>query len=408
MLFLNQYKFLMSLFNRVKFPFVVALCIVFLKPSWSIGQNTISTTDINTINTAVPFLKIAPDARSGAMGDVGIALSDDVNSTYWNPAKLAFAKKDMGVGITYTPWLRALGITDIYLAHVSAYKKVGKNQAIGTSLRYFSLGDIQFTNYQGDPIGNFSPRELAFDVDYSRLLSKHFAVSIALRYIYSNLASGQTVNGVQVNAANGVAADFSTYYKKDVKFGSTKALWSLGTSMTNLGTKMTYTKTATNKDYLPANLGIGTAMKFDVDKFNTVEVALDCNKLLVPTPNPNDPTLAYQNKSPISGALGSFNDAPGGLKEEIKEVYYSLGAEYWYNSQFAVRSGVFYEDPTKGNRKYLTVGIGVKYSVLCLNFSYLVPVNKGTQKSPLDNTLRFSLIFDFQNMEKGNNNAATF
>ncbi len=389
----------------MKPPFIAFLAIPLLLLGSSANAQ-IKTTDINTINTAVPFLRIAPDARSGAMGDVGIAVSEDADATYWNPAKLAFAKKDMAIGVTYTPWLKQL-VNDIYLAHLSAYKKVDKNSAIGASLRYFSLGNIQFTNYQGDPIGDFRPRELAFDLDYSRLLSKHLSVALALRYIYSNLAAGQSVNGVQVNAANGVATDVSAYYKKDIKMSnSKKGLFSLGLSMTNLGTKMTYTKTATNKDYLPANLGLGSAFKMDIDKYNSLEFGLDINKLLVPTPDLNDQTLAYQNKSPLSGALGSFNDAPGGMKEEFKEINYSAGIEYWYINQFAVRAGYFFEDPSKGNRKYLTVGVGVKYSVLCLNFSYLVPTS-GVQKSPLDNTLRFSLLFDLQNAEKGNTTPAT-
>ncbi len=372
-------------------------CCVFSQKGFA--QNSISSTTINTINTAVPFLRIAPDARSGAMGDVGIALSEDANATYYNPAKLAFAQKNMAMAATYTPWLKALNINDIYLPYLSGYKKVGKNQALGASLRYFSLGDITFTNYSGDAIGNFRPRELSFDVDYSRLLSKHLSVGLAMRYIYSNLAAGQTVNGAQVRSANGAAADLSFYYWKNVKLGDQKAKWSLGSSVTNIGTKMTYTRSAVNRDFLPANLGIGTALKMDIDKYNTVEFAFDMNKLLVPTPSMSDSVVSGQSASPISGALQSFSDAPGGMNEEFREINYSAGVEYWYNNLFAVRSGYFYENPTKGNRQYLTFGMGIHYTVFNFNFSYLVAANKGAgQTSPLNNTLRFSLLFDFNAM----------
>ena len=313
---------------------VIGSCVFSQK---GFAQNSISSTTINTINTAVPFLRIAPDARSGAMGDVGIALSEDANATYYNPAKLAFAQKNMAMAATYTPWLKALNINDIYLTYLSGYKKVGKNQALGASLRYFSLGDITFTNYSGDAIGNFRPRELSFDVDYSRLLSKHLSVGLAMRYIYSNLAAGQTVNGAQVRSANGAAADLSFYYWKNVKLGDQKAKWSLGSSVTNIGTKMTYTRSAVNRDFLPANLGIGTALKMDIDKYNTVEFAFDMNKLLVPTPSMSDSVVSGQSASPISGALQSFSDAPGGMNEEFREINYSAGVEYWYNNLFAVR-----------------------------------------------------------------------
>jgi len=365
-----------------------------------LAGGAISTTTINTINTAVPFLRIAPDARSGAMGDVGVALSEDANSIFYNPAKLAFAQKNMAMAATYTPWLKALNINDIYLTYLSAYKKVGKNQAIGASLRYFSLGDITFTNYQGDAIGNFRPREMSFDIDYSRLLSKHLSVGLAMRYIYSNLAAGQTVNGAQVRSANGVAADLSMYYWKNVKLGDQKAKWSLGSNVSNIGTKMTYTRSAVNKDFLPANLGIGTALKMDIDKYNTVEFALDMNKLLVPTPAlASDSITSYQSASPITAAIHSFNDAPGGMSEEFREINYSAGVEYWYNNLFALRSGYFYENPTKGNRQYMTFGMGIHYTVFNFNFSYLVAANKGAgQTSPLNNTLRFSLLFDFNAM----------
>jgi hypothetical protein len=364
--------------------------------SFGAASAQIKTSDINTINTAVPFLRISPDARSGAMGDVGIALSPDASATYWNASKLAFAEKNMGVSITYTPWLKQL-VNDIYLAHLSFYKKIDKNQTLATSLRYFSLGSIQFTDAQGNNLSNYSPKEFAWDVSYARLLSKHLSVSVTGRYIFSNLASGFEVSGVQINAAKGAAADVGMYYRKNVKLGKqTKGVWALGANISNLGTKITYTKSATNKDYLPANFGIGTALKMDFDKYNSLELAFDINKLLVPTPD-TTATQEYKKYSPLEGAIKSWSDAPGGMKEELKEVYMSFGAEYWYNKQFAVRTGIFYEDPTKGNRMYATLGVGVKYNVFGMNFSYLVPAfrrNTVNGRSPLDNTLRFSLLFD--------------
>ncbi|MEY2829523.1 MAG: hypothetical protein RIQ33_1381 [Bacteroidota bacterium] len=375
----------------------------------SFAQSSLKTSDINTINTAVPFLRISPDARSGAMGDVGIALSPDASSTYWNASKLAFAEKNMGVAITYTPWLKQL-VNDIYLAHLSFYKKIDKNQTVATSLRYFSLGSIQFTDAQGNNLSNYSPKEFAWDVSYARLLSKHLSISLSGRYIFSNLASGFEVSGVQITAAKGAAADLGLFYKKNVKLGkNTKGTWALGANLSNLGTKISYTRSAANKDYLPANLGIGTALKMDFDKYNSLELALDINKLLVPTPDTTS-TQDYKKYSPFAGAMKSFNDAPGGMKEEMKEFYMSLGAEYWYNKQFAVRTGLFYEDPTKGNRMYATVGVGVKYNVFGMNFSYLVPAfrrNTVNGRSPLDNTLRFSLLFDLDALKADEGAPAT-
>ncbi|MEN9522759.1 MAG: hypothetical protein RL065_1136 [Bacteroidota bacterium] len=360
-------------------------------------SQTVKTSEINTINTAVPFLRISPDARSGAMGDVGIAITPDASATYWNASKLAFIDKNMGVAITYTPWLKGLGINDIYLAHLSLYKKIDKTQTIATSLRYFSLGSIQFTDAQGNNLNNFNPKEFSWDISYARLLSKHLSVSLSGRYIFSNLASGNEVNGVPISSAKGASADVGLYYRKNVKLGKqTKGLLAFGTNISNLGTKVSYTKSATNKDYLPANFGIGSSLKMDFDKYNSLEIALDANKLLVPTPD-GTTTYEYKKYSPFEGAMKSWSDAPGGSKEELREINLSFGAEYWYNKQFAVRTGMFYEDPTKGNRLYATLGVGVKYNVFGMNFSYLVPAfrkNSVNGRSPLDNTLRFSLLFD--------------
>ncbi len=362
----------------------------------------------NTIITAVPFLRITPDARSGAMGDVGLAISADANAMHVNASKLVFAERDLGFSITYTPWLRALQINDVYMAYLSGYRQLDKNQAVGLGLRYFSLGDIQFTNEQGEPVGQNRPNEVELALAYSRKLTDNLSAGLGLKYIYSNLANGQTVGGTEIEAGQAMAADISFTYMADLTDNSslTAAL-----ALSNLGPKISYTNSI-NKDFLPSNLGIGAAYEVDIDEYNTFVFALDINKLMVPSPIPakikqDDGTLIdnpeydgngngipdFKEKSVVSGIFGSFGDAPGGGSEEIRELMYSIGAEYWYDEQFSVRAGYYSEHATKGNRKYFTVGMGLKYNVFGLNFSYLVPTTN--QRNPLDNTLRFSLMFDF-------------
>lgn len=356
---------------------------------------------VNTINTAVPFLRITPDARSGAMGDVGIGLSPDASSIYWNTAKLAFAPKSLGIAISYTPWLKEL-VNDIYLAHLAVYKKIDDLSTITFGLKYFSLGNITFTDISGNTIGDFKPHEFHFQTGYARKLSDKFSTGLNLGYIYSNLASGQSVSGIPIKAGVGAAADISfMYHNEHIKIGEGgKSTLNIGATISNIGNKITYTENAQNKDFIPTNLGIGSALTMRFDDFNRLTLAIDINKLLVPTP---DSAGTWRTQSVPSGMFGSFSDAPGGLTEEIHELMYSTGAEYWYsdkngNDLFAIRAGYYNEHKLKGNRKYITAGLGIKYNVFGLNFSYLIPTSG--QKNPLDNTLRFSLVFDFDSVGK--------
>ncbi len=365
----------------------------FIAFSLLFGVNVNAQDQINTITTAVPFLRIAPDARSGAMGDAGLATSPDPFSIHWNPAKAAFGDKDMAFGISYTPWLREL-VGDIYAANVGGYKKLGNKQALSFSLMYFSLGTIQFTDINGQDIGQFNPREFKIDMAYSRKLSDLLSLGVALRYIYSNLASGQFVSGTEIKPGMSVAADVSLYYQKPIEIQEKNATLSFGTNISNIGSKVTYTNSA-DKDFIPTNLGIGAALNVELDDYNKILITSDINKLLVPSPDSMiNGVYEYKNQSVASGMFSSFADAPGGGTEELREIMYSFGAEYWYDNQFAVRGGYFHEHATKGNRKYITAGLGLKLNVFGIGVSYLVPTN--SQRNPLDNTLRFSLNFDFE------------
>lgn len=350
----------------------------------------------NSINTAVPFLRISPDARSAAMGDVGIALSPDANAVFWNLSKLPFAKQPMGVSVTYTPWLREMA-NDVFLGNISAYKQLDETQAIGASLRYFDMGSVKLTNFQGESQGDAHPREFSLDAGYSRKLSDNWSAGVAFRYIYSNLASGVKQDGATYKAGNAVAGDFSVSYFKDADYaGDRSGTWSFGATLTNLGTKISYSKDQDNKYFIPANLGIGGAYTYHLgeDK-HRITLALDVNKLLVPTPDSadddNNGIPDYREKSVVSGIFSSLGDAPGGMKEEFHELMYSAGVEYWYEDLFAVRAGYFNEYKTKGNRKYVTVGVGLRYNSLGMDFSYLIPSGSGVQRNPLSNTIRLSL-----------------
>ncbi len=354
----------------------------------------------NTLLTAVLFLTIAPDARSGAMGDAGIAVSPDANSLHYNASKLAFVDKDVELSATYTPWLRNLGLSDVYMAYLSGYKKIDELQSFAGALRFFSLGDINFTDINGAPTGTGKPREIEVTVAYARKLSDKLSAGIAGKFINSNLASGQQVQGIDIMPGNAFAADISFTYSSNTNFGANGGNFSAGVALSNLGSKISYTSNS-QREFLPANLGLGTAFKMQLDDFNSLTIALDLNKLLVPTPIPFDHpdydtdsnnVPDYREQSTFGGIFGSFADAPGGLSEEIKEFSASLGFEYWYNNQFAVRAGYFYEHPLKGDRQFITLGVGLKYNVFGLDISYLAPTN--TQRSPLDNTLRFSFKFD--------------
>jgi hypothetical protein len=356
---------------------------------------------LNVVTTAVPFLRISPEARSGGMGDLGLATSADVNSGFFNLAKVPFNELKGGIGVSYTPWLKDLGLNDVYLAALAGYYKFDDLQAINGSVRYFSLGNIQFTDNLGNDLNTFRPREFGIDLGYSRKLSEKIGIGVALRYIYSNLAGGAATNGSNYKPGSAVAGDLAFYYegKNDIGTG-----WAIGAATTNLGSKIAYTDNADQKDFIPANLGIGTSYTKVIDDQNKISFGLDFNKLMVPTPPSEGDTQAleaYRKQSVVSSWFTSFSDAPGGFSEEIKEITFGIGAEYWYNNQFAFRAGYFYEDETKGNRKYFTMGVGLKYNIFGLNFSYLLPSGSGINRNPLSNTLRFSLIFDLDGQNGG-------
>lgn len=356
---------------------------------------------VNTVITSIPFLRINPDGRAGGMGDIGIATAPDANSMYHNMAKLSFAKDRMGMGITYTPWLKAL-VNDMFIGYVSGYKKLDDLQAISTSIRYFNLGSIQFTNESGIETVEFNPHEFAFDLGYSRRLSDKLAAGLTLKYVYSNLAKGQTGASGEINVAGAVAADLSFYYENDMAAGERDAKLRIGGAISNIGNKVSYTQDKV-KDFIPINLSLGSSYTLDLDEHNSITFAAEFNKLLVPTPDtinvidPDANIFDHREKSLFSGMFGSFADAPGGLSEELREITIQLGAEYWYNDQFAFRAGYFHEHASKGNRKFMTMGLGVKYEIFGLNFSYLIPT-AGISNHPLENTLRFTLFFD---LDKG-------
>ncbi len=353
---------------------------------------------INVVTSAVPFLRISPDARSGGMGDVGIATAPDANAAFANIARTPFATSKAGVAINYTPWLRDLSVNDVFLASLAGYYQLDDQSAISLGLRYFKLGSIQFTDALGNDLQTYNPKEFAVDLGYSRKLSNKFGLGIAIRYINSNLASGN-FGGQNYKAGSAVAGDLHLYHH-GAKENGEGLNW--GLTLSNLGSKISYSSDATQKDYIPANIGLGLAYTKVFDEANKITFAVDINKLLVPTPpvltgaNPSADSAAlvkYRDRGVPSSWIKSFGDG-GGASEEIQEINLSVGAEYWYNNQFGFRAGYFYENPNKGNRKYFTVGAGIKYSVANLNFSYVFPTGSGISRIPLSNTYRFGLVFD--------------
>lgn len=352
---------------------------------------------INVVTTAVPFLRISPDARSGGMGELGVATSPDQYSGTWNIGKVVFNQSRGGIGATYTPWLKDL-VNDVYLASVAGYFKFDDNQAISGSLRYFSLGNIEFTDNLGNTFGSNRPREFGIDVGYSRKFGTKNGLGIALKYINSDLASGQSVGGNTYQAGSSVAADIGWYH--DGK-GADGNGFQWGAVLSNLGSKISYTDNADAKDFIPANLGLGGNWTRRFNAQNSLSLGIELNKLLVPTP-PADPATQqdiddYRSKGVVSSWFSSFGDAPDGFGEELKEFQVGLGAEYWYNNQFSLRAGYFFENKTKGNRRYFTAGLGIKYNIFGFNFAYLLPSGSGVSRNPLSNTLRFSILFDFGN-----------
>jgi len=360
---------------------------------------------VNTITTAVPFLMIAPDTRAGGMGDAGVSSSPDANSMHWNPAKYAFIDRNMGVSINYTPWLRRL-INDIDLGYLSAFFRLDDLQTIAFSMKYFSLGQVNFTDEIGEPIFTARPNEFSIDFAYARKLGEHFSGAVAGRFIYSNLTQGQFVGGLETRPGVAVAADVAAFYTRKLDTRTPTTL-SFGLNISNIGNKISYSRDLTSS-FIPINLRLGPTVSFELDEFNRLSFSLDLNKLLVPTPpvylRNDDGQFARDgngdliidsgrnpNRNVVAGIFQSFFDAPGGLREELNELTYSFGVEYWYSNQFAIRGGYFHEHATKGNRQFFSLGLGLKYNVFSLDFAYLIPTE---QQSPLANVLRFSMHFD--------------
>ncbi|OUJ69334.1 type IX secretion system outer membrane channel protein PorV [Hymenobacter crusticola] len=357
----------------------------------------------NTITTAVPILTLSPDSRSAALGEAGVAISPDANSAYYNAGKLGFVTNKYSVSPSYTPWLRTI-TDDMGLAYLSGYSKLGQRSAIAASLMYFDLGSISLRGNQNQILGDFNPKEYAVSVSYGQKLSENFGVGISVRYIRSNLTGNLNTDAKPGNAA---AVDLGAYYNKDLTIGAGEYNLGLGGSISNIGTKITYTDPQ-QADFLPTNLKLGTAITRELDAYNKITLAIDANKLLVPTPYyiagvpPNDQRIIDKNreiarKSVVSAMLGSFSDAPGGFKEELREINLSAGLEYWYNDLLAVRAGYFYENQYKGDRQYLSFGAGIRYQVFGVDGAYLVP---NSRQNPLAQTIRVSLHFNFNKLEE--------
>jgi len=381
------------------------------------GNQVISTgQQLNAIQVTVPFLTIAPDSRSGAMGDAGVATTPDINSQNWNPAKYPFINGEGGVAVSYTPWLRKL-IGDINLAYLAGYKRIDDRQVVSASMRYFSLGMIVFTNVYGQPEGQFNPNEFSIDAGYSRLLTDNFSGAISFRFIRSDLTGGNYVGGAKTEPGMAIAGDLAFYYQNDIRLSDKDSRMAFGVNISNMGNKIAYTENQ-EKAFIPINMRLGGAFTTWLDDYNSLTFTADLNKLLVPTPpvylvdsagapvtdENGDQIIEFGQDPDVPVPVGmfrSFWDAPGVLQddgsrsiflEEFHEITYSLGLEYWYREQFAIRAGYFHEHETKGNRKFFTAGVGIKLNVFGLDFSYLIPVK---QNNPLANTLRFTLSFEF-------------
>ncbi len=375
-------------------------CVFLLASIGAMAQQTPSTQiqgqnqGGRPIITAVPFLSIAPDARSAGMGDVGVAISPDANASYWNPAKLAFLDKSIGGSLSFTPWLQKI-VGDMSITYLSLYKKLNKNQAVGISMRYFDLGSIDFTDANRNIIAEFNPREYSIDATFAMKLSQRFSIAGTGRFIHSNLAGNITTgpNSNDTRPGNTAAVDLSAYFvNPNVSLGAYTAEFALAANLSNIGFKITYSDD-NQQDFIPTNLRLGTALTTDFDAFNKVTLAFDLNKLLVPTPPALDSAgniIAGKStdRGLFSGMFGSFTDAPDGFSEELQEIMYSVGVEYWYNDLFALRGGYFHEHEDKGFRQYFTVGAGLRYQVFGLDFAYLLARNR---QNPLEDTLRFTL-----------------
>ena len=350
----------------------------------------------NVITTAVPFISFAPDSRASGMGDAGVATSPDANSANWNAGKLAFIKQDFGASISYTPWLGKI-VDDMSITYLTGFYKIDRVQTIGASMRYFDLGTVDLRDNGGGDLGIDNPKEFAFDVTYSRQLSESFGIGVTTRFISSNIASQISSSNNTAKTGRSLAVDLGVYYSKGIMVSGKNTNISFGAHISNIGQKVTYSSES-NADFIPTNLRLGTAFKTSLDPYNSITFALDFNKLLVPTPpirdeNTNEILAGRDdNRNLLSGIFGSFGDAPGGGKEELREIAVAAGAEYWYREIFAARAGYFFENDTKGGRKYITIGLGFRYQKFGIDFSYLIPPE---QNHPLSETIRFSLLFNF-------------
>ncbi|MDE5595469.1 MAG: type IX secretion system outer membrane channel protein PorV [Muribaculaceae bacterium] len=389
-------------------PIIMLLAAALCAPAVN-AENNIKNDEFNPITTGVTSLSIAPDARGASMGDLGAATDPDANSQFWNPSKYAFAYSTAAVSLSYTPWLRKL-VNDIFLANLAGYWKIGQgdNQALSASLRYFSLGEVQ-TNPVAGGSQSLNPYEMSFDVGYSRKLSEKFSMGVVFRYIYSDLGFSDSYAGDQSTGASAFSADISGYYTTYPIIGRNECQWSWGWDISNIGSKVSYNN-GEDPAFLPANLRLGTAFTFPLADYHNLTIGLDANKLLVPAkPREGDyedtaegqreyldALENWENMSSFTGIFKSFNDAPGGMKEELREISWSLGAEYSYNNQFFLRAGYFYENEYKGNRKYFSIGAGFSLNVVRLDASYMIAA---AQTSPLDQTLRFTLTFDMDGLK---------
>lgn len=388
----------------------LVLMAALLLPGVSYADNDIKDNEFNPVHTGVTTLGITPDARGSAMANLGAATDPDINSQFWNPSKYAFAYSNGGLGISYTPWLRKL-VNDIFLADLSGYMKLGSgdNQALSASFRYFSLGEVTSNDDVGTVIQTINPYELSFDVGYSRKLSEKFSMGVVLRYIYSDLSYDDVYSGEQNTAASAFAADLSGYFVSYPMVGRNECQFAWGFNISNIGSKVSYNH-GNNNAFLPTNLRLGANFMFPLADYNTLAFGLDLNKLLVPAkPRSSNYDMDtqegqeqfekdlddWENMSPITGIFKSFSDAPGGIKEELQEINFSLGAEYAYNQQFFARAGYYYENANKGGRSYFGIGAGFSLNVVRLDASYMIAT---AQSSPLDQTLRFTLSFDMDGL----------
>ena len=391
----------MSLSKRLFVTIVAITGIVTAKAQYSeTGQS------VNYIHTGIPILQIAPDAIAGALGDAGAAYMPNAYSAHWNNAKIAFAPSDMSISTTYTPWLKKLA-SDMNFLYLGGYKRINKRSAVGASLTYFTLGRMDHTSVDGQNLGEFHPNEFAVDLTYSMQLTDYLALGATGRFIHDNLTEGLDVADQTTKPANALAADVGLYYQRDVDKNQQVAA---ALTISNLGSKLSYSDDDTENEFLPANIRLGGRYSYEIDDYNKINILLDLNKLLVPTPpmwNEIDSTYTglytdmadYRQTSSMMGAIQSFYDAPGGMKEELKEISLSIGAEYWYSNILAARLGYFYESKDKGGRQYLTAGIGLRYKTMSFDLSYLMPTSDFSN-NPLANTVRISLTLNLDKNKK--------